>query len=106
MAIHSQIGALVDGEPGEEMTRYAYIVESIDDELKLARYETKAYEPAYCLIQFTDNGNPVQAIGMTFQYAGDDETLKAGKFDRELWELQMGTRLPEKWGATNNTSSN
>ncbi|KAG6366156.1 hypothetical protein INS49_000332 [Diaporthe citri] len=95
-----QYRALIDGEPGEEVTGCAYLVGSIDDELKLARYETNAYEPVQCRIQFTDDQSPAQAHGMTFKYAGDDEALNAGKFDRKLWELQMGTRLPEKWRTT------
>lgn len=95
-----QYRALIDGKPGEEVTGYAYLVGSIDDELKLARYETNAYEPVQYRIQFTNGQSPAQEHGMTFKYAGDDEALKAGKFDRQLWELQMGTRLPEKWRAT------
>jgi hypothetical protein len=95
-----QYRALIDGKPGEEVTGYAYLVGLIDDELKLARYETNAYELVQCRIQFTDGQSPAQVHGMTFKYAGDDEALKAGKFDRKLWELQMGTRLPEKWRAT------
>lgn len=99
-----QYRALIDGESGEEVTGYAYFVESIEDELKLARYETNAYEPADCRIQFTDGQDPVQTLGMTFKYAGDDEALRAGKFDRQLWELQMGMRLPERWRATDTPS--
>lgn len=94
-----QYRALIDGEPGEEVTGYAYLVGSIDDELKLARYETNAYEPVKCRVKFTDSQIPAQEIGMTFKYAGDDEALKAGRFDRKLWELQMGMRLPDKWRA-------
>lgn len=41
---------------------------------------------------------------MTFKYAGDDKALKAGRFDRKLWELQMGTRLPDKWRARDTPS--
>lgn len=94
-----QYRALIDGSPGEEVTGYAYLVGSVDDELKLARYETNAYEPAHCRIRFMDEQNPAQEFGMTFKYAGDDEALKAGRFDRKLWELQMGTRLPDRWRA-------
>ncbi|KAI7780848.1 hypothetical protein LA080_015531 [Diaporthe eres] len=94
-----QYRALIDGEPGQELTGYAYLVGSINDELKLARYETNAYEPVQCRIRFTDGQSPAQEHGMTFKYAGDDEALKAGRFDRKLWELQMGTRLPDKWRA-------
>lgn len=92
-----QYHALVNGKPGQEVTGYAYLVQSIEDELKLARYETNAYEAAPCRIRFTDGRDPAQEHGMTFKYAGDDEALKAGKFDRKLWELQMGMRLPDKW---------
>lgn len=92
-----QYRALVSGKLGEEVIGYAYPVESIDDELKLARYETNAYKPASCTIRFTDGQDPAQESGMTFKYAGDDEALKAGRFDRKLWELQMGTMLLKKW---------
>lgn len=30
-------------------------------------------------------------------YAGDAEALREGRFDRTLWELQMGKKLPAKW---------
>lgn len=99
-----QYRALISGEPDEEVTGHAYLVESIDDELKLARYETNAYEPASCIIRFTDGQDPTQESGMTFKYAGDDGALKAGRFDRKLWELQMGTRLPKKWGTRDASS--
>lgn len=99
-----QYPALINGKSGEEVTGYAYLVESIDDELKLARYETNAYKPASCRIRFTDGQDPVQTLGLTFKYAGDDEALKAGKFDRKLWEMYMGMRLPEKWRATDTSS--
>lgn len=96
-----QYRALVNGKPGQEVTGYAYVVQSVEDELKLARYETNAYEATSCRIRFTDGREPAQEYGMTFKYAGDDEALKAGRFDRKLWELQMGTRLPEKWKTRN-----
>lgn len=96
LADWGQYRALVNGEPGQEVTGYAYLVESIEDELQLARYETNAYEAAPCRIRFADGRDPAQEQGMTFRYAGDDEALKAGRFDRRLWELQMGTRLPGK----------
>lgn len=99
-----QYSALINGKSDEELIGYAYLVESINDELKLARYETNAYEQVSCIIRFTDDQDPAQESGMTFKYAGDDEALKAGRFDRKLWELQMGRRLPKKWG-TRDTSS-
>lgn len=92
-----QYRALVHGEPGQEVSGRAYLVQSPEDKLKLARYETNAYEAVPCKIQFTDGQSPEHGYGMTFRYAGDDAALKAGRFDRKLWELQMGTRLPKRW---------
>lgn len=99
LAHWGQYRALVNGEPGEEVTGSAYRVQSAEDESKLARYETNAYEAVPCDIKFTDGQDPAHEHGMTFRYAGDDEALKAGRFDRKLWERQTGTRLPEKWRA-------
>lgn len=97
LADWGQYRALVDGEPGQEVTGRACLVQSAEDELKLARYETNAYEAVSCKIRFTDGQDPEHEHGRTFRYAGDDAALKAGRFDRKLWELQMGMRLPEKW---------
>lgn len=99
LANWGQYLALVDGEPGQEVTGYAYAVQSAEDELKLARYETDAYEAVPCEVWFTDGGTPAREQGMAFKYAGDDEALKAGRFDRKLWEVRMGMRLPGKWRA-------
>lgn len=94
-----QYKALVDGEPGNEVTGCAFEVESVEHEYKLAYYETSAYELAPCLIKFTDAGagEPEEIIGKTFMYAGDSRALREGRFDRRLWELQMGSKLPRKW---------
>ncbi|KAF4989728.1 hypothetical protein FDECE_14610 [Fusarium decemcellulare] len=93
-----QYKALVDGEQGEEVSGRAFQVQSPEHEYKLAYYETSAYELAPCLIQFTDGEEPSQVQGKTFMYAGDAQVLKEGRFDRKLWELQMGMRLPPSWG--------
>ncbi|KAK2604351.1 hypothetical protein N8I77_007290 [Diaporthe amygdali] len=92
-----QYRMLVDGRPGQEVTGHAYVVQLLEDERKLARYEPSAYEVAPCQMQFAEGRDPAHGDGMTFKYAGDDEALMAGRFDQKLWELQMGTRLPEKW---------
>lgn len=97
LAEWGQYHALVDGEPGQEVSGRAYLVQSAENNLKLARYETNAYEAVSCRIQFTDGLHPEHEYGMVFRYAGDDTALKAGRFDWKLWELQMGMRLPEKW---------
>lgn len=93
-----QYKALVDGEPGEEVRGQAYFVTSIEDKYKLARYETTAYKAKKCIIFFEDGMEPGEEVeGMTFKYAGDGQALKEGRFDRVLWEMQMGTRLPDSW---------
>ncbi|KAI0449305.1 hypothetical protein F5B21DRAFT_52062 [Xylaria acuta] len=92
-----QYRALVDGEPGAEVSGFAYEVQTIEHEFKLARYETNAYKLHPCRIRFTDNREPTELSGNTFMYVGDAAALQAGRFDRVLWELQMGTRLPDKW---------
>ncbi|KAI1740914.1 hypothetical protein F4680DRAFT_418105 [Xylaria scruposa] len=97
LAYWGQYRALVDGEPGEEVLGFAYEVQTIEHEFKLARYETNAYKLHQCRIRFTDNREPMELSGNTFMYAGDAVALQAGRFDRVLWELQMGTRLPDKW---------
>ncbi|KAH8163961.1 hypothetical protein CIB48_g4282 [Xylaria polymorpha] len=92
-----QYRALVDGEPDAEVSGFAYEVQTTEHEFKLARYETNAYKLHQCRIMFTDNREPRELSGNTFMYAGDAAALQAGRFDRVLWELQMGTRLPDKW---------
>ncbi|KAK6212214.1 hypothetical protein QIS74_10168 [Colletotrichum tabaci] len=92
-----QYKALVDGRPGEEVIGHGFLVESAEQEFKLARYETSAYELAPCMIFFTDGKSPEQAQAKTFMYAGDSGALKDGRFDASLWELQMGMRLPPRW---------
>ncbi|OTA95323.1 hypothetical protein M434DRAFT_393898 [Hypoxylon sp. CO27-5] len=95
--------ALIDGEPGQEVTGMAYEVKSPEHEYNLAYYETNAYELAPCLIDFTDGKQPGQVIGSTFKYAGDAVALKESRFDRKLWEFRMGSRLPEKWNENRRT---
>ena len=89
--------ALVDGRPGEEVVGVAGEITSAEDEHKLVYYETSAYCLASCRIFFIDGREPSQLSGKTFMYAGDAVALQEGRFDRRLWELQMGTRLPANW---------
>ncbi|KXX74295.1 hypothetical protein MMYC01_208558 [Madurella mycetomatis] len=71
------------------------MVRSVDEEHKLAYYETNAYRLVPCRIHFTDwEGDPV--VGRVFIYAGNAWALKQGRFDRSLWELQMGVQFPPK----------
>ncbi|KAH9908364.1 hypothetical protein F4778DRAFT_716990 [Xylariomycetidae sp. FL2044] len=93
--------ALIDGEPGEEVTGVAYEVDSPEHEYRLAYYETNAYDLDSCFIYFTDGQEPEKILGSTFTYAGDAMALKEGRFDRKLWEFRMGRRLPETWKESN-----
>lgn len=97
-----QYKALIDGKPGVALAGCAYLVESLDHEYRLAKYETGAYILKPCNIYFTDNPDGREdeeaTPGVTFKYAGDAVALREGRFDRVLWELQMGTRLPSGWG--------
>lgn len=85
--------ALIDGEPGQEVSGYAYIVQSEEEAQKLSYYETNAYEEAHCLIYFVDEEEPAQAPGKTFKYAGDAKALLEQRFDRNLWLHQMAGKL-------------
>lgn len=62
---------LSDGTPGQEVSGYAYLVQSEDEAQKVAYYETKAYKATACWLFFTDQEDPAEAPGQTFMYAGD-----------------------------------
>lgn len=85
--------ALVDGESGQEIPGYAYVVQTEEEAQKLAYYETNAYKEAPCLINFLDREEPVEASGKTFVYAGDAKALLEQRFDRKLWLHQMTGKL-------------
>lgn len=89
-----QYRTLINGEPGEEVQGTVFEVASEADEAKLAYYETKAYETAWCRLHYDDGKQPAEAYGTTFMYAGDAKALKAGRFDKVLWEHTMGMSLP------------
>ncbi|KAI9727605.1 MAG: hypothetical protein M1834_008045 [Cirrosporium novae-zelandiae] len=89
-----QYPALIDGPPGNLVQGFAFQVQTEEDEEKLAYYETKAYECMPCVIAFTDGAEPTKVDGNTFMYAGDAVALQEGRFDRKLWERQMGQSLP------------
>ncbi|KAI0549190.1 hypothetical protein F4679DRAFT_584766 [Xylaria curta] len=97
LASWGQHRALADGESGDEVSGFAYEVQTIEHGFKLARYETNAYKLHQCRIRFTDDRELRELSGNTFMYAGDAAALQAGRFDCVLWELQMGTRLSDKW---------
>lgn len=70
-----------------------YLIKSEEEAQKLGHYETKAYKVTDCRIFFTDEKEPPDAAGKTFMYAGDARALAEKRFDRKLWNLQMGGKL-------------
>lgn len=92
--------ALVEGTPGQVVEGRAYLVQSVEHEYRLARYETSAYALAPCLIYFgdekKDQAEEESAYGRVFMYAGDEKASQ-GVFDQQSWEMQMGSRLPPDW---------
>ena len=85
--------ALIDGESGQEVSGYAYLVQTKEEAEKLAYYETNAYKEAHCLIYFDDDEEPAETPGKTFVYAGDANALLEQRFDRKLWLHQMAGKL-------------
>ncbi|KAK8036770.1 hypothetical protein PG994_015267 [Apiospora phragmitis] len=99
LASWGQYPALIDNLEGNKVAGFAFQVPTREQEEKLARYETDAYRIHCCKIEFTDGQDPVEVYGNTFMYAGDAEALKAGRFDRRLWQIRTGQVLPEGWGS-------
>jgi len=97
LANWGQYRALIDGPQGAVVEGSVYKVRSAEDQYNLAQYETRAYRVAPCCITIIDGGQPAEVNGYTFKYAGDAQALREGRFDRKLWELQMGQRLPRTW---------
>ncbi|WEW58585.1 hypothetical protein PRK78_004053 [Emydomyces testavorans] len=85
--------ALIDGDTGQVVSGYAYLVQSEEQAQKLAYYETNAYEVDSCWIFFTDGEVPAEISGRTFMYAGDPKALLEQRFDRKLWARQMAGKL-------------
>jgi hypothetical protein len=88
-----QYRMLVDN-PGSVVNGCAYWVESAEDAYKLGYYEPNAYVLTTCKIHFNDGSDSHPVKGKTFKYAGDAAALKEGRFDRTLWERQMGQKWP------------
>ncbi|KAK3309475.1 uncharacterized protein B0T15DRAFT_515617 [Chaetomium strumarium] len=100
LANWGQYRALIDSTPEAAVTGCAYMVQSAEEAYKLAYYETNAYALTICKIHFihAEGQKEDEAVhGKTFKYAGDGQALKEGRFDRTLWELRMGHKLPRKW---------
>lgn len=85
--------ALIEGEQDQVVSGYAYQVQSEAHAQKLAYYETSTYKVHDCQIRFTDDNQLSELDGKTFMYAGDKQALLEQRFDRKLWEIQMGGKL-------------
>lgn len=86
--------ALIDGEQGQVVSGYAFLVWSEEQARKLMHHETNAYKVAPCRIFFTDgDATPAEVSGKVFVYAGDAQALLEQRSDRRLWELQMRGKL-------------
>ena len=57
--------ALLDGEPGDVVEGFGFLVRSVEDEDKLRTYETDAYEAVRCSMEFR-NGEVVPACTFRF----------------------------------------
>jgi hypothetical protein len=94
LANWGQYRTLLDSASDATVVGRAYLVQSVEAAHKLAYYETDAYTLAVCTIRFDGEPGAVQA--RTFKYAGDARALREGRFDRALWERQMGQQLPQR----------
>jgi hypothetical protein len=96
LANWGQYRTLLDSASDATVVGCTYLVQSVEAAHKLAYYETDAYTLAACTIRLDGEpgGEPVQA--KTFKYAGDARALREGRFDRTLWERQMGQQLPQR----------
>jgi hypothetical protein len=70
--------ALVESAPEDVVTGMAYRVCSLRERERPVEYETAAYRVQGCRIWFEDGRC---TFGKTFVWDGDDEGLRAGRFD-------------------------
>ncbi|KAH6854730.1 hypothetical protein B0I37DRAFT_362901 [Chaetomium sp. MPI-CAGE-AT-0009] len=71
---------------GHRIRGKAWRATTIDQCLRLQRYETSAYQPADCLLYHSGGSEPTK--GLVFVWAGDPESdqLTEGAFDLEHWQ--------------------
>lgn len=95
LAHWGQYRTLFDAAPDATVPGCAYWVETAEHAHRLAYYETDAYALAACTLRFVDGEGGGELVrARTFKYAGDARALREGRFDRVLWERQMGQKLP------------
>ncbi|GKZ22302.1 hypothetical protein AbraIFM66951_007935 [Aspergillus brasiliensis] len=67
-----------------------YRVESVEDGVKLASYETGWYRARPCEVVYTDGKVPEREMGHVFVFVGDEGELSEGVFDLGVWLGRMG----------------
>ncbi|OJJ77381.1 hypothetical protein ASPBRDRAFT_50283 [Aspergillus brasiliensis CBS 101740] len=67
-----------------------YRVESVEDGVKLASYETGWYQARPCEVVYTDGKVPEREMGHVFVFVGDEGELSEGVFDLGVWLGRMG----------------
>ena len=90
LKLWGQYPALIDGPTGAVVEGMGYNIEDAKHAERLAEYETRAYHPSPCRIQFTDGREPKIIVGSTFKYVGNPMDISEGKFDLNGWLRDMG----------------
>jgi Gamma-glutamyl cyclotransferase, AIG2-like len=80
---------LVSGRSGHVVEGMAYEIQSEEDEERLLCGETRAYKTSSCWMYLSDSSPHEGVYAKTFRYAGDEEALREGRFDRKLWWRTM-----------------
>jgi gamma-glutamylcyclotransferase (GGCT)/AIG2-like uncharacterized protein YtfP len=85
-----QYPALLDGAQGSVVHGAVCHVPAVDDAVKLAKYETRNYQPESCMIHYTDGIEPSTELGYVFLFAGHAKDLREGDFNLDTWLRRMG----------------
>lgn len=75
---------LIDGPPGNVVKGMAYEVKGRENNDSLAHYETNNYKDRGRIIRLRRES---KISGTTFEWVGDTEQLKDGRFDLRNWQM-------------------
>ncbi|KAB8225799.1 hypothetical protein BDV33DRAFT_230239 [Aspergillus novoparasiticus] len=70
-----------------------YYVQTAEDGMKLATYETNSYRAESCIISYTDGREPAKDVGYTFKFVGNMNDLHEGRFELRAWLKLMGREV-------------
>ncbi|KAJ1714901.1 poly(A) polymerase pla1 [Aspergillus flavus] len=84
-----QYPALVDGSD-TIVEGAVYHVQTAEDGMKLAAYETNNYRAESCIIKYMDGKEPAEEVGYTFKFVGNLRDLHEGRFELRAWLKLMG----------------